>query len=138
MILFNNGLILLDYNPAGDILSVELPDIQELTLPEVQRSFQIIVENITNYDIKNLLIDSSKALVEVEDSDYKAVILQFGKDLMRTRLQKIARLGSARPAQEERAMNVSAEVRQELNLPVKFGNFTSKPDALNWLLGKEA
>lgn len=138
MILFNNGLIVLDYNPADDILCVALPDMQKLTLPEVRRSFQIIIENIRNYDIKNLLLDSSKAIVELEDEDYKAVVMQFGKDLTQTRLQKLARLGSARPAQEERAANVSDQVRQVLNLPVKFGNFTSKDQALNWLLEKGA
>ncbi|MEJ8804397.1 hypothetical protein [Pontibacter sp. H249] len=138
MILFSNGLILLDYNPADDILSVELPDMQEMTLPEVRRSFQIVIENIINYDIKNLLLDSSKAIVEVEDEEYKAVILQFGTDLMRTRLQRLARVGSTRPVQEKRAANVSEEVKQELNLPIKFGNFTIRADAMNWLKGMEA
>jgi hypothetical protein len=136
MILFTNGLIVLDYSPAGDVLCVELPDLQEITLPEVRRSFQIVVENIINYDIKNLLLDSSKAIVEVEDEEYKAVILQFGTDLMRTRLQKLARVGSAKLVQEKRAVSVSEEVRQGLNLPVKFGNFSNRADAMNWLQEK--
>ncbi len=137
MILFKNGLIILDYNPADDILSVELPDIQKLTLPEVRRSFQIIGENLRNYDVKNLLIDSSKAVVEIEDIDYRAVIMQFGSDLLQTRLQKLARVGSSILKQERRAQSVATETIQELNLPFKFANFTNRESATKWLLGKE-
>ena len=137
MILFKNGLIILDYNPADDILSVELPDIQKLTLPEVRRSFQIIGENLRNYDVKYLLIDSSKAVVDIEDIDYKAVIMQFGSDLLRTRLQKLARVGGTIPKQEKRAQSVATETIQALDLPFKFANFENRESAIKWLLGKE-
>lgn len=137
MILFKNGLIILDYNPAHDILSVELPDMHELTLPEVRRSFQIIVENLHNFDIQYLLIDSSKALVEIEDEDYQAVIAQFGKDLLQTRLKMFARVGGSRPAQEERAARVSKQVIEEYKLPFQFRIFTHKAEAYDWLINRE-
>lgn len=136
MILFKNGLIVLDYNPAHDILCVELPDMQEFTLPEVRRSFQIIVENLHNYDVKYLLIDSSNALVEIEDEEYQSVIAQFGKDLLQTRLKMLARVGGPRKAQEERAARVSKEVIENYNLPFQFMIFKSRAEAYDWLLSR--
>lgn len=55
-------------------------------------------------------------------------------DLTGTRLRKIARVGTADPAREERSAKVSAELRQELSLPAEYRNFSGKAEAMAWLL----
>jgi hypothetical protein len=72
--------------------------------------------------------------VEVEDEAYKAVTMKFAMDLMGTRLKKLARVGTTDTKREEKSAEVSAELRQEVNLLIDFRNFTSKEEAMAWLL----
>lgn len=134
MIIANNGLITLDYDPATDILSVDLPDVRSFSLGEVERSLQILVDAIINYDIKKLFLDSSKAVVEVDDEAYRRLILKFSMDLMKTRLLKLARIGSAIDHQEQRANMVAGEIRQQQQLAIDFQNFRTRTEAVDWLL----
>lgn len=134
MILFSNGLITLDYDPATDVLSVALPDIRHFGTTEVERSLELIVETITNYDIKKLFLDSSKAIVEVDDEAYRNIIMKFSRDLMKTRLRFIARVGSTLEKQEKRAKQVADEVQQVTTMPVEFSNFTNPAEAMEWLV----
>lgn len=132
--LLYNGIITLDYDPATDVLVTGMPDIRQFGLSEVSFCLGLIVESVRNYDIKHLLLDSSKSVVEIEDEAYKAVTAKFGMDLMKTRLRKIARVATADAGREEKSTRISAELRQELNLPVTFQNFTSRAEAMDWLL----
>lgn len=133
MILYQNSIITLDYNPATDILSVTLPDIQAHSISEVARCFDIIVEHVISYDIKKILLDSSKTVVEVDDEAYRSLILQFSMKLLKTRLQKIARIGTPVASQEQRANQVAEEI-QQANPVAAYQNFTGKAAALDWLL----
>jgi hypothetical protein len=137
MILYKNGLMVLDYNPGTDILSVALPDVQHFGLTELERSLDIVSEHIKNYDIKRLLLDSSKAVVEVvDDQSYKQVVTVFIANLMKTRLEKVARIGSTISSQEERSATVTTQVRQELNSSIEVQSFMSKVAATNWLTAR--
>jgi hypothetical protein len=138
MIIFSNGLITLDYDPATDILSVALPDIRNFGTSEVERSLDIIVETIVNYDIKKLLLDSSKAIIEVDDEAYRNIIMKFSMDLMRTRLKFLARVGSPLEQQEKRATRVAEEAKRVSAVPVEFQNFTDSAEAMGWLLRQKA
>ncbi|GHA81448.1 hypothetical protein [Pontibacter akesuensis] len=133
MIIYHNSIITLDYNPATDILSVALPDMQAHSISEVEHCLDIIAEHIVSYDVKKLLLDSSKAVVEVGDEAYRSLILQFSRQLMKTRLQKVARIATPVASQEHRANLVAEEVHQ-LNPAVAYENFTGRAAALDWLL----
>jgi hypothetical protein len=112
MVIYHNSIITLEYEPATDILSVVLPDIKDFTLSEVERCLGIIVEHVISYDVKKIMLDSSKAVIEVDNEAYHKLMLQFGKELMKTRLQKIARIATSLTAQENRASHV-AEAGQQ-------------------------
>ncbi|TPE41046.1 hypothetical protein [Pontibacter mangrovi] len=133
MILFSNGLITLDYNPATDIMTVGLPDIRTFSAVEVERALQVVVETITSYDIKKLLIDSSQAVVEVDDATYRLIILGFSQALAKTRLQYVARVESARQQQEDRAARVTEEAKRKGALSITHRNFPNAAEALEWL-----
>ena len=62
------------------------------------------------------------------------MILSFGRDLMNTRLRKLARIGSSLSAQEQRATRVAEEARQTMSMPIELRNFSSKAEAMEWLL----
>jgi hypothetical protein len=128
------GLIELDYNPATDVVVTTMPNVTEISLSEVEQCFQIIVTYLRNYDIKKMLLDASKSIVEVEDAAYQSVVLKFGKDLMTTRLQKLARVGTVDKVREEKSQYASTTARQQLNLPIAFANFSTFSEAMDWLL----
>jgi hypothetical protein len=128
-----SGIITLDYNPATDILVSQMPDTREFGFSEVSFCLELIVENIRNYDIKHLLLDSSKSVVGLEAEAYKSLTTKFSRDLMSTRLKKIARVGTTNPQREEQTAKLSTELRQELNFPIQFKNFPTQAEALTWL-----
>jgi len=132
--IIHNGIIKLDYNPTTDILVTSMPDVRQFGLSEVSFCLGLIVDSIKNYDIKYLLLDSSKSVVEVENEAYKAVTSKFVMDLMSTRLKKIARLGTTDPVREGKSTKVASELREQVNLPVEFQNFNSQTEAMDWLL----
>jgi hypothetical protein len=128
-----SGIITLDYNPATDVLISEMPDTREFGLSEVSFCLELIVENVRNYDIKHLLLDSSKSVLGLEGEAYKSLSIKFSRDLMSTRLKKIARVGTTNSNREEKSAKLTTELRQELNFPIQFQNFTNQAEALQWL-----
>lgn len=132
--LLHSGIINLDYNPASDVLVTSLPDIKQFSLSEADFCFGLIVQSIREYDIKKLLLDSSNSVIEVDDEAYKSIAAKFAMNLMGTRLERLARVGTADAVREEKSAKVSADVRQELTLPMEFRNFTSRGEAMDWLL----
>ncbi|GHA81459.1 hypothetical protein [Pontibacter akesuensis] len=128
----HDKIIRLDYNPATDILETSMPDVTHFMLSEVKMCLDVIVTNIRNYDIKKLLLDASNSVIEMDEDDeaYKAVAMKFGMDLLGTRLKKIARVESADARREAK----SEEARQQANLPMEFRNFSSRDEAMSWLL----
>lgn len=132
----HNGLITLDYDPATDILATTMPDVREFGTEEVAYCLNMIVDSIIGYDIKYLLLDASTSVINVEEEAYKAVSMKFGIDLLDSRLEKLARVGTADSKREEKAAKVSAELREEVNLPLEFQNFANREEAMIWLLGK--
>ena len=136
MIIYNNGLITLNYSPVTDVLSVELPDATTFGVPELERSLKVVAENVQSYDVKKLLLDSSQVEVGgIDDVAYKGMVTTFLSNLTKARLQKLARLNTATPAHEERVMAVTNEATLQLKSPFEVRTFNSKTNAMSWLLG---
>ncbi|WP_192820491.1 hypothetical protein [Rufibacter sp. LB8] len=129
MIIYHSGILTLDYDPATDIVFVEWPDIQEVVIPEVRQALLVLIENIKNYDIKRLLIDSSKTKLDLQGDEYKEILKEFGKNLMTTRLQKVARVLTKDRAREQQV----EQARQEVNLSVELRTFLDRAEAETWL-----
>jgi len=105
---------------------------------ELERSLEIVAENVRNYAIRRLLLDSSKVLVEqIKDEEYRVVVGQFMANLVKTRLEKLARVNTSMAAHEKRVLHVTAEATQKLGASIKIKTFTGRPEALAWLLGQE-
>lgn len=133
MILYHNSLIRIEYSPATDILEVAYPDLHEYLLPEIKHSIDILVENIISYDVKHLLLDSSKTVVAVDAENSRMITTYLVKGLVKTRIQKLARLQSSSPMVESTAENNIRHVNQIMSLPFELKHFTSKELATQWL-----
>ncbi len=138
MILFSNGFFQLEYDASTDIIFVALPDLSTADLSEAKRCFEILVEHVRNYHVQNLLLDSSKAVVEVGDTEYNRLIFQVSMDLKKTRLKKVARLASRNTKLERMAVEVQGEVLKSGPAAYQIKNFTSRELALEWLTAKPA
>src|SRR5690349_10963984 len=101
MILYQNALIKLDYNPATDILLVDMPSVTYGIVPEFRRALDIIVENVRSYDVKKLLVDARKSVVEMDSEEYAKMVEKFASDLKATRLVKGARVISPNADREK-------------------------------------
>jgi hypothetical protein len=70
----------------------------------------------------------------VDDTAYKQVVTTFVTNLMKTRLVKVARIGSTISSQEERSATVTSQVSQELNTSIEVQNFMTKAAAIERLI----
>ncbi|WP_205500183.1 hypothetical protein [Rufibacter psychrotolerans] len=132
MVLFENFLVKLEYNPVADIMEVAYPDLDAHLLPEIRHSMEILVDHVASYDVKNLLLDSSHSAVSVGEEESKEISASLTAGLARTRLQKLARVQAGSPAVEA-AAEKNLQVAQTALLPFELRNFSNKQDALTWL-----
>lgn len=133
MILIDNGLLKLDYSPSTDILEVEYPDLHDFMLSEIRHNINILVDMIRHYDVKRVLLDSTRTVISVSDEESKEVAMYLAAGLMKTRLQKVARVQSTSEAVEKTAQGNMRHIKETQSLPFELQNFTSKTEALEWL-----
>jgi hypothetical protein len=133
MVLFESSVLTLDYSPATDILEVEYPDLHDFLLPEIKRNIDTLVEVVGSYDVKKLLLDSTRTVVSVNDAESREVASYLAAGLARTRLWKVARVQSPSAAVETRAQENIKHIQHAQPLPFQLQNFTGKAEALAWL-----
>lgn len=134
MIVYQNWLITIDFNPAFDILSAELPNVSEYGLAELSRALDMVVEHVISYDASNLLLDSSKVVVsQIQDDAYKQLIWKFLAALTATRLKQFARLNNSLQSHEVIALSATDHIFLQLGSPIEFKSFSKKEDAGEWL-----
>ena len=134
MILFENSVIKLDYDPATDILHVAYPDLHDFLLPEIKHSINILVDTVKHYDVKRLLLDSSKTSVTVNSDESREIAVYLAAGLSTTRVQKVARVQSHSNSVEQLAQGNINHINSTQQLPFQLQNFTSKAVALEWLV----
>lgn len=133
MLLFENSIIRLDYNPATDILEVEYPDLQGYLLPEIKHNINIMIDIIKSYDIKYLLLDSTRTIISVSEEESREVATFLAGNLMNTRVQKVARIQSPSDKVERTAQSNVKHIKESGALSFELEFFTNKKEALAWL-----
>jgi hypothetical protein len=131
MVLFQNSLITLKYNPVTDIVEIDYPDLHDYLLPEIKHSIDALVESVRNYDVKKLLLDSSQTIVSVREEESREVALYLAQGLVQTRVQPLSAVI------ETRAQENVQHVQKVWSLPFQLRHFTVKADALTWLMSGE-
>ena len=134
MILHQNSIIKLEYNPATDILDVKYPDLQKFILFEVKESLKLMVNTIRNYDVKRLLLDASHTVIELSDEENRELTIQLAAELSKTRLQKVARIQPADPNKEARAQENIKQIEKSSLLPFEIRTFSGRKEAIDWLI----
>ena len=129
MVIYKNGFLKLDYEPATDILSFEMPNVDDVMMPEMKRSLTVIVEHVRNYDVKRLLLDARHTNISVDEDSYACILSEFYQNLIATRVQKIARLVTLDSKREK----VVQKLLDSISLPVELKRFTEASAAFDWL-----
>ncbi|PKV75088.1 hypothetical protein [Pontibacter ramchanderi] len=133
MILLQNSILRLEYNPATDILQVRYPDLQRFHMSEIRHSLHVMVETIRNYDVRKLLLDARTTAVEIEEDENRQLTMELVAMLAKTRLVKIARIQPYDPEREARAQHNIEEARKAGLLSYEVATFSTPDDALAWL-----
>lgn len=137
MIIHQDSLLVLQYEPSTDNVVVKWPDLLDVPNAVIEHSFSKLIQNINNYHITKLLLDSRGSRSNVPDEEYKPLALQLIMGLASTRIQKIARLISNDPARETRAKNYSQEVQTKMHFNFKSQEFEDQESAMTWLTSKD-
>jgi hypothetical protein len=135
MILLQNSILKLDYNPATDILEIDYPDLHGFLVLEIKHNINALVDIVKNYDIKKVLLDSTKTVISVSEEESKQVATYLAAGLVQTRVQQVARVQSHSTNVETTAQGNIRHIQASLSLPFQLKNFTSKADAIAWLMG---
>lgn len=138
MLLFKNSIITLDYNPAADILEVAYPDLHGFLLPEIKHSIDILIDNVKNYDVKRILLDSTRTVISVSEEESREITVSLAAGFMKTRVQKLARLQSGMATVEATAQENIKHITDSQLLSFQLKNFTSRAEAVAWLSAREA
>lgn len=134
MLLHKDGLIELNYDVRSDILSVRWPDLNGITISELEFSITKLVDTLRHYDIKNLLIDSrSSKIADITREEHLKVLLEFVKLLMTTRLEKLARIETTDIGREGVVDIAAEEAINRLGIRFDFRNFSDEVSAREWL-----
>ncbi|WP_026463830.1 hypothetical protein [Adhaeribacter aquaticus] len=137
MILYQNSLMVLNYEPSSDILTVEWPNAELFLLPDLKQTFLTLIETVRNYDIKQLLIKTTaESVIPVLDNtkDNSIYIRQVLKGLRGTRLQKIARILAFEIEQDKEEQKLSAEINADATITIQYRTFLENEMAMAWLL----
>ncbi|PVY42153.1 hypothetical protein [Pontibacter virosus] len=133
MILLQNSILRLEYEPATDILQVRYPDLQRYHLSEIKHSLQVMVQTIRNYDVRKLLLDARTTSIEIDDEENRQLTLDLAAMLSQTRLVKVARVQPFDPEHEARAQRNIEAARKAGALSYEVATFTTPAAALDWL-----
>ena len=131
MILHSDRYFEHHYDVKLDMVSIKWPTIETIYLPEIFHSVSILVENVINYNIRNLLVDASKAQLNSTHEEANRVVQQFLHGLKRSRLEKLARIESENHARENMLKQMFVEINQ--NYPYETRFFKDHTAALKWL-----
>ncbi len=112
----------------------KLPSVEEFGANELKHALEIVSDNVLNYVVKNLILDSTNVSVEkMEDRDYRATINDFLFKLTLTRLERFARLNSSILNLETRAISAVNEIFQKVGSTISFRVFADLESAVAWL-----
>lgn len=136
MVLFDNSLIRLDYDPATDVMEVEYPDLHDYLLTDIKRSIDTLLDTVKNYDVKRLLLDSTRTIISIGDVESREIATYLAAGLTRTRVQKVARVQSPNATVENTAQHNIRHISAAQVLPFELQNFSNKAMALEWLVSK--
>jgi hypothetical protein len=133
MILYPDNLLALDYNIGTDTLTVKWPSLTTASVPELKVAIHKLIDAVNHYDVKRLLIDSSKSKVDIPEAVYKPIVFGLIQALAQTRLEKMARVLPEDEVREIRLRTYHEEMTSQKMYTFQTSEFISQKVAQQWL-----
>ena len=134
MILYQNSLMQMDFDPGNSLMIVIWPNFEAYSLADTKLALSRLINTVKNYDVKKLLVDATNAKIAVEMEAYEEIVKHFTSLLQDTKLELIARVMTTDPDREARAKNMV----QHLSGNIRLRNFSSVAEAKTWLLDPDS
>ena len=133
MELYSDEIIILDYYPDHDILTVTLQQEREYPVTEVRKAFISIVAGIRENNVSRLLLDFRRNTLDLTEAEYKASIAQLAVGILHTPLKKVARVGTSNPVREQKIQNTYEGIKDAVPFPIAVKMFSDRAEAMEWL-----
>lgn len=133
MIIYQDSLLVLDYDVSSDVLYVNWPNLTEANILALNAAIGELLNAVKHFDIKRLLIDSSKSRVDIADEKYRPLVFSIIGRLKETRLQRMARVIPENTFREVYLQSYNAQMRAQNLITFETGEFENKEQALSWL-----
>ena len=134
MELYSDHTVLLNYDPAHDILTATLQVRRAYDAAEVRRAFISIASCVREYHICCLLLDFTANTLDLTEDEYKYTMAQLTVALLRTPLHKVARIETGDTERERKILNTFEHIKEAVSVPVTVRTFPSREEAYRWLL----
>lgn len=133
MILLENSLFKLHYNPVTDILEANYPGVHEYLLTEIKENMDKMVEIIHNFDIKRVLLNLTSSVLSVDHDKNLELSYQLLSGVEKTRVEKLARLEAENTAGETSLYYSIEKLLRTENPPFQVRVFSTRDKAMEWL-----
>jgi hypothetical protein len=133
MIIYQDSLLVLDYDVSSDILYVKWPNLTETDIPDLKAAITELLNAVKHYDIKRLLIDSSKSRVDIADETYRPLVFSLVGQLKESRLRRMARVVPENTFREVHLQNYNKQMQAQNLITFETGEFQNKEQAMAWL-----
>ena len=119
------------YDVKNDLVFVKWPTIETIYLPEIMHSVSKLVQNVTNYNVRHLLIDASLSQNLASHEEANQVIYLLTEGLAKSRLEKLARVESSNVNREMMLRQMVIEMNQQYPFETRF--FREVAAARRWM-----
>ncbi|MBB6609944.1 hypothetical protein H7F15_02750 [Pontibacter sp. Tf4] len=133
MLLYEDAIIQVHYEPASDVLTTSLQSARAYDAGEIRKAFQSVITNINAYHVTRLLLDLSLSQSGLPEHAYKQNMTLLVEGLKHTQLRKIARVGTQDSVREANILHIFENINAGIGLQAEFQNFSAQADALQWL-----
>jgi hypothetical protein len=132
--LHSTGIVQLEYEPAFDLLTTSLQATRAYDAREVKSAFVTIATFVQEHSIKKLILDFTRNTYDLPTIEYKQTVAQLTVGLLRTPLQKVARIQTEDPYREEKIATLWGEIKAAVSVHIDVRMFPTKAAARQWLL----
>ena len=137
LVLDLTDLVYLDYDPTTGVLYARWPDNSPLMVQYFEESFEAVLLAIKTYEVKYLLLDSSRNRNSLSPEHYLHIFTLLFSGLAQTPLQKMARLKSSFEGIESKFRHYNHEIIEGIGIHFQVANFEWREEAIAWLLADE-
>lgn len=134
MELYSDRVVKLEYEPAFSLLTASLQATRVYDAMEVKSAFATIASSVQEHRIRKLMLDFTRNTYDLPVEEYKKTVAQLTVGLLRTPLQKVARIQTGDPVREAKIAALWEEIKGAVSVSIDVQMFPTRAAARQWLL----